>query len=45
MDLQRLAEALSPDVLVPVHTFERARYPELFGPRVVCRDDGEWWEV
>lgn len=45
MDLKRLAEALAPDVLVPVHTFEGNRYPELFGANVCRRLDGEWWEV
>ena len=30
-DLKRLAEALAPDVLVPVHTFEGGRYGALFG--------------
>jgi ribonuclease J len=45
MDLKRMAEALAPDVLVPVHTFEGDRYPELFGASVCRRLDGEWWEV
>jgi ribonuclease J len=45
MDLKRLAEALAPDVLVPVHTFEGDRYAELFGANVCRRLDGEWWEV
>ena len=45
MDLKRMAEALAPDVLVPVHTFEGDRYPELFGTNVRLRTDGEWWEV
>ena len=40
-----MAEALAPDVLVPVHTFEGDRYPELFGANVRLRADGEWWEV
>ncbi|HXA22002.1 MAG TPA: MBL fold metallo-hydrolase [Acetobacteraceae bacterium] len=44
-DLKRLAVALAPDVLVPVHTFEGDRYPELFGSNVRRRGDGEWWEV
>ncbi len=30
-DLKRLAEAMAPDVLVPVHTFEGDRFSELFG--------------
>jgi ribonuclease J len=45
VDLKRLADALAPDVLVPVHTFEGDRYPELFGAHVVRRSDGEWWET
>ncbi len=45
VDLKRLAEALAPDVLVPVHTFEGDRYTELFGPKVSRRADGEWWDV
>jgi ribonuclease J len=45
MDLKRMAEALAPDVLVPVHTFEGDRYPELFRANVCRRLDGEWWEV
>lgn len=45
VDLKRLAEALAPDMLVPVHTFEGDRYPELFGANVRRRLDGEWWEV
>ena len=44
-DLQRLAEAVAPDALVPVHTFGGERFPELFGSRVCRRDDGEWWGV
>ncbi len=44
-DLKRLAEAMAPEVLVPVHTFEGDQYPELFGTNVSRRLDGEWWEV
>ena len=44
-DLQRLAEAVAPDALVPVHTFRGERFPELFGSRVCRRNDGEWWRV
>jgi ribonuclease J len=43
-DLQRLAEAVNPKVLVPIHTFEAERFPTLFG-NVVLRQDGQWWEV
>jgi ribonuclease J len=45
VDLKRLAEALAPNVLVPVHTFDADRYPKLFGSNVHQRADGEWWEV
>ncbi|OYV51585.1 MAG: MBL fold metallo-hydrolase [Acidocella sp. 20-58-15] len=45
IDLKRLAAAMAPDVLVPVHTFEGDRYSELFGGNVIRRADGEWWEV
>ncbi|MDE2005876.1 MAG: MBL fold metallo-hydrolase [Rhodospirillales bacterium] len=44
-DLKRLAHAVAPKALVPVHTFEGDRFPELFGENVVRRADGEWWEV
>ena len=45
VDLKRLAAALAPDVLVPVHTFDGDRFPGLFGPNVCRRSDGEWWRV
>ena len=44
-DLKRLADAMAPDVLVPVHTFEGDRYQDLFGNNIARRADGEWWEV
>lgn len=44
-DLKRLANALAPEALVPVHTFEGDRYPQLFGANVCLRSDREWWEV
>ena len=44
-DLQRLAAALAPDALVPIHTFGGDRFAELFGSNVVRRGDGEWWRV
>ncbi|WP_152047685.1 MBL fold metallo-hydrolase [Aureimonas psammosilenae] len=43
-DLQRLAAAIAPKVLVPVHTFQPKRFPELFA-NVRLRQDGEWWSV
>jgi ribonuclease J len=45
VDLKRLAWALAPEVLVPVHTFEGSRYGDLFGRCVSRRMDGEWWTV
>jgi ribonuclease J len=43
-DLQRLAEAVNPKALVPIHTFEAERFPTLFD-NAVLRQDGQWWEV
>ncbi len=45
VDLQRLAAAIAPDALVPVHTFSGDRFAELFGNHVQRRTDGEWWQV
>jgi ribonuclease J len=39
-DLQRLARAMRPKQLIPIHTFERERYRELFD-NVRMADDGE----
>jgi ribonuclease J len=44
-DLQRLAAAIRPKRLVPIHTFEAARFPEHFGPAVAVKSDGDWWEL
>jgi ribonuclease J len=43
-DLKRLAAAVSPKVLVPIHTFGAERFPELFD-NVALKNDGEWWKV
>ena len=43
-DLKRLAAAVNPRALVPIHTFEADRFPSLF-ENVVLRQDGQWWEV
>ena len=43
-DLKRLAEALRPEMLVPVHTFNPEEYSEHFA-HVIQHDDGAWWEV
>jgi ribonuclease J len=42
-DLQRLAKALAPKMLVPIHTFEPHRYETLFD-NVVLKNDGERWQ-
>ena len=43
-DLIRMAEAISPKRLMPIHTQEPGRYGELF-TRVQCAANGEWVEV
>jgi ribonuclease J len=43
-DLQRIAVALNPGVLVPIHTARPDEFHELY-PRVKCHADGEWWAV
>jgi ribonuclease J len=43
-DLQRLASAVAPERLIPIHTFERERYPSLF-ENVISVDDGQWITV
>lgn len=43
-DLKRLATAIAPKALVPIHTFHGDRYSNLFS-NVIRRFDGEWWEV
>lgn len=43
-DLQRLALAINPNRIVPIHTSAPTRFPELF-KRVELRQDGEWWPV
>jgi ribonuclease J len=43
-DLKRLATAVAPKRLIPIHTFEREKFPSLF--QSVCLvNDGEWIEV
>ena len=44
-DLKRLVEAVQPAALVPIHTFAGDRFADHFGPCVVRRADGEWWDV
>jgi len=43
-DLKRLAAAVAPKRLIPIHTFERLRFPDLFD-NVLLADDGQWIEV
>jgi ribonuclease J len=40
-DLKRLAAAVSPKKLIPIHTFERDKFPSLF-ENVVLANDGDW---
>lgn len=43
-DLQRLAGAVAPRTLTPVHSFHPECFPDLFS-NVVPRADREWWGV
>ncbi|WP_349642629.1 MBL fold metallo-hydrolase [Bradyrhizobium canariense] len=43
-DLQRLAAAISPRRLIPIHTFGRDAFPDLFD-NVALVDDGQWIDV
>jgi ribonuclease J len=43
-DLKRLAEALRPNKLIPIHTFEGDSFSKYFS-HVTRRSDGEWWNV
>lgn len=43
-DLKRLAAAVAPRALVPIHSFRPQDYAGLFD-NVVLREDGEWWSV
>lgn len=43
-DLQRLADALRPGRVVPIHTFAGHRFSDLFAD-VASAADGEWWQV
>lgn len=45
LDLKRLAEAIAPRQIVPIHTFHADSFPELFGPSVSIKQDGQWWEI
>lgn len=43
-DLQRLARAINPARVVPIHTAVPQRFPEFF-EHVEPHADGEWWKV
>ena len=43
-DLQAFASALNPRVLIPIHTFEAKKYPELF-ENVKILQDGEEYQI
>jgi ribonuclease J len=43
-DLQRLATAIAPGRLVPIHSFAPGRFGEFFDNVQMYRD-GDWWEV
>ncbi len=43
-DLKRLAQAIQPKRLIPIHSEEPGRYQEFF-ERVELQKDGAWWEV
>jgi len=43
-DLKKLAAAINPRKVVPIHSFMPELYPKLF-PNVEIHDDGEWWKV
>lgn len=43
-DLKRLAAAVAPKRLVPIHTFERDKFPVLFD-NVSLAEDGQWIDV
>jgi ribonuclease J len=43
-DLQRLARAIAPNRLVPIHSFAPQRFEEFFD-KVERHADGDWWDV
>lgn len=43
-DLQRMAKAIKPKRIVPIHTSGSLSYPDLF-KNVDIQRDGAWWEV
>ena len=43
-DLKRLAKAIAPRILVPIHSSEPGRFKEFF-ENVEAKEDGQWWSV
>lgn len=43
-DLKRLAAAINPRALTPIHTFEADGFAS-YSENVVRRADGEWWGI
>jgi ribonuclease J len=43
-DLKKFAKAISPRMLVPIHSFETKRFKEFFD-NIERKEDGKWWEV
>jgi ribonuclease J len=43
-DLKRLASAVAPKRLIPIHTFERDKFPLLFD-NVTLAEDGQWIDI
>jgi ribonuclease J len=43
-DLKRLAKAMNPKMLVPIHSFESEQFPDYFD-NVSIKNDGEWWSI
>jgi ribonuclease J len=44
-DLVRLAAAIDPAVVVPIHTEAPDRYAAVLGRRVTLQPDGAWWDI
>jgi ribonuclease J len=44
IDLKRLAEAVAPKMLVPIHTYQPEQFLKHFNA-VSLKQDGEWWAV
>ena len=44
VDLKRLATAVAPKMLVPIHTYEAKSFPQHFS-NVALKQDGVWWEI